>query len=84
MSEVKRYIVATLPGRMTRDCVEVVKARDYDALKAENARLREAFRYVRRTINPIGSWVTIGEAVPMVDNAIACIDAALAPQEKGK
>lgn len=51
--------------------------REYQILKEENERLREALRYVRRTINPIGSWVTIGKAVPMVDNAIACIDAAL-------
>ena len=42
MSEVQRYIVATLPGRMTRDCVEVVEARDYDALDAEIQCLRGA------------------------------------------
>ena len=48
MSEVQRYIVATLPGRMTRDCVEVVKARDYDALKAENARLAAALRSISK------------------------------------
>jgi hypothetical protein len=54
MSEVKRYIVATLPGRMTRDCVEVVKARDYDALKAENARLREALGDAREALFIIG------------------------------
>jgi hypothetical protein len=58
-------------------CANLVK------LHEENARLRGALRYVRRTINPISSWVTIGEAVPMVENAIACIDAALSPRDKG-
>lgn len=31
MSDVKRYWVPTLPGRLTRDCVEVVTARDHVA-----------------------------------------------------
>jgi len=46
MSEVKRYIVPTLPGRLTRDCVEVVAASDFDALRAA---LQEIFN-----VGPLG------------------------------
>ena len=52
--------------------------------REENARLAAALLAVRALIWPVGSWATIGEAVPMVDNAIACIDAALSPQESPK
>jgi hypothetical protein len=99
MSEVKRYIVATLPGRMTRDCVEVVKARDYDALKAENARLRaDAERFIWLA-DRMARYAALVEVNPSDDDAgdknwfhieqgedlRVAIDAALSagPLEKG-
>ena len=56
----------------------------WEALKAENAHLAGALRAVGALIWPIGSWATIGEAVPMVSNALDLIDAALSPQEQLK
>jgi len=34
-SEVKRYRVSTLPGRITRDCPEVVLASDFERVQRE-------------------------------------------------
>lgn len=43
---VKRYRVNTLPGRITRDCPEVVLASDYDALLSQlEAEKLDASRY---------------------------------------
>ena len=88
MSEVKRYIVATLPGRMTRDCVEVVKARDYDALKTENARLAAALREVKATIESQTELVVTYwewcERYHHLCYIIKTIDAALSPREQLK
>ena len=39
--QAKRYRLATLPGRVTRDSVEVVEAYDYDALAAQLAEARD-------------------------------------------
>ena len=47
MSEVKRYRIPTLPGRVTRDSVEVVEASEWDALSAQLAEARAELAKMR-------------------------------------
>ena len=78
MSEVKRWIKTQIPS-CSYNAPEYVLASDYDAIKAENERLREALweygRHERKCV------------IKMANRGGECtcgLDAALSPQETTK
>jgi hypothetical protein len=75
MSDYRKLEERLRERHLLGDCV--LAAGVIRALMEENERLREALLAVRALIWPIGSWATIGEAVPMVSSALDLIDAAL-------
>lgn len=61
MNAAKRYIVPTLPGRITRDCVEVVQARDYDELVAS---LNAQTQAIRSDLIKLAAEMVRGDGIP--------------------
>ena len=65
--QAKRYRLATLPGRVTRDSVEVVEAYDYDALAAQLAKAKREYREDRQ------HWMAqLAEAQSNYERQLAC------------